>query len=72
MSKTIVTSGNRVYLKFFDLDYFRDRAGVAYTEIEPCVSLDEKEFLVRAAYGGPGSNATPLKGKGLKNNVNRI
>jgi D-3-phosphoglycerate dehydrogenase len=47
MPRTIVTAGDRVYLKFFDLEYFKKRAREADAELDPCISLDEKVFSAR-------------------------
>ncbi|MBN2324135.1 MAG: C-terminal binding protein [Spirochaetes bacterium] len=47
MPKTIVTAGDRVYLKFFDLEYFEKRAVEADAVIDRCTSLDEHEFSGR-------------------------
>jgi D-3-phosphoglycerate dehydrogenase len=44
MGKKIVAAGDRVYLKFFDLDFFHERAKQAGAELQPCRSLDERKF----------------------------
>ena len=44
MTKKIVTAGDRVYLKFFDLDFFHKRAKEADADICSFKELDENKF----------------------------
>lgn len=43
--KKIVTAGDRVYLKFFDLDFFYIKAKEAGATLSPFSSFDEKKFI---------------------------
>ena len=49
MPRKIVTAGDRVYMKFFDLDYFSERAKEADAVVEPCLSHDEEDFSALTA-----------------------
>ncbi len=42
--KKIVTAGDRVYLKFFNMDFFRERAKAAGAELHMVLGLDDGEF----------------------------
>jgi D-3-phosphoglycerate dehydrogenase len=42
--KKIVTAGDRVYLKFFDLEFFHEKASEAGARLVPFKGFDEKEF----------------------------
>lgn len=44
MPRKVVTAGDRVYLKFFDFQYFRNRASEADAEIVACRELDDACF----------------------------
>jgi D-3-phosphoglycerate dehydrogenase len=44
MSKTIVTAGDRVYMKFFDMDFFKTRALDAGARLEPFKGFDDDAF----------------------------
>jgi D-3-phosphoglycerate dehydrogenase len=44
MKRKIVTAGDRVYMKFFDMDFFRDRAREADAELEPFKGFDDGAF----------------------------
>jgi D-3-phosphoglycerate dehydrogenase len=44
MPRNILTAGDRVYLKFFDMDYFQSRACEADARIVQCRDLDEGRF----------------------------
>ena len=44
MTKKIVTAGDRVYLKFFDLEFFHEKAREAGARLIPFKGFDEKEF----------------------------
>ncbi len=45
MAKRIVTAGDRVYMKFFDLDFFQDRAKEAEAELFPFKGFKDEEFI---------------------------
>lgn len=49
MTKKIVTAGDRVYLKFFDLDFFHKRAKEADADLCPFKELDENKFKAAIA-----------------------
>lgn len=49
MSKRIVTVGDRVYLKFFELDFFHKRAKEADADLCPFKELDENKFKAAIA-----------------------
>jgi D-3-phosphoglycerate dehydrogenase len=42
--KKIVTAGDRVYLKFFDLDFFHEKAEEANAKLVPFKEFDEEKF----------------------------
>jgi D-3-phosphoglycerate dehydrogenase len=42
--KKIVTAGDRVYLKFFDLDFFHEKAKEANARLVPFKEFDEEKF----------------------------
>jgi len=44
MDKKIVTAGDRVYLKFFDLDFFHGKAKEAGARLHPFKGFDDIEF----------------------------
>jgi D-3-phosphoglycerate dehydrogenase len=44
MKKRIVTAGDRVYMKFFDMDFFQDRAAEADAELLPFKGFDDAQF----------------------------
>jgi D-3-phosphoglycerate dehydrogenase len=44
MPRKVVTAGDRVYLKFFDFEYFQQRASEAGAEIVACRELDDEGF----------------------------
>jgi D-3-phosphoglycerate dehydrogenase len=44
MTKKIVTAGDRVYLKFFDLDYFHQKAREAKARLCPFKGFDNERF----------------------------
>jgi len=44
MKKRIVTAGDRVYMKFFDMDFFKVRAQEADAELVPFKGFDERKF----------------------------
>ena len=44
MAKKIVTAGDRVYLKFFDLDFFHEKAREADAAILPFKGFEDKKF----------------------------
>jgi D-3-phosphoglycerate dehydrogenase len=44
MAKKIVTAGDRVYMKFFDLEFFHESAKEAGAGIHPFRSFDDKKF----------------------------
>ncbi len=49
MPKKIVTAGDRVYLKFFDLDFFHERAKEADADLCPFREFDENKFKAAIA-----------------------
>jgi len=49
MAKKIVTAGDRVYLKFFDLDFFHERAKEANADLCPFKEFDEEKFKTAIA-----------------------
>jgi D-3-phosphoglycerate dehydrogenase len=49
MTKKIVTAGDRVYLKFFDLDFFHKRAKEADAVLSPFKEFDEDKFKTAIA-----------------------
>lgn len=49
MTKKIVTAGDRVYLKFFDLDFFHKRAKEADADLCQFKELDENKFKAAIA-----------------------
>ncbi len=49
MGKKIVTAGDRVYLKFFDLEFFHEKAKEAEAVLFPFKSFDDKEFISEIA-----------------------
>ncbi|MFW6181127.1 MAG: C-terminal binding protein [Spirochaetota bacterium] len=44
MPRKVVTAGDRVYLKFFDLEYFQRRASEADAEIVACRELEDGRY----------------------------
>lgn len=44
MKKRIVTAGDRVYMKFFDMDFFQVRAREAGAELIPFKGFDDQKF----------------------------
>ena len=44
MAKKIVTAGDRVYLKFFDLEFFHEKAREAGARLFPFKGFDEEKF----------------------------
>jgi len=44
MKKKIVTAGDRVYLKFFDLDFFHEKAAQAHEKLYPFKGFDNQKF----------------------------
>jgi D-3-phosphoglycerate dehydrogenase len=44
MKKRIVTAGDRVYMKFFDMDFFKVRAQEADAELIPFKDFDDRRF----------------------------
>jgi D-3-phosphoglycerate dehydrogenase len=44
MERKIVTAGDRVYLKFFDLDFFHEKAKQAGAKLYPFKGFDDDEF----------------------------
>ena len=44
MKKRIVTAGDRVYMKFFDMDFFQIRAREADAELIPFKGFDDQKF----------------------------
>jgi D-3-phosphoglycerate dehydrogenase len=45
MGSKIVTAGDRVYMKFFDMDFFQVRAAEANAELIPFKGFDERKFM---------------------------
>jgi D-3-phosphoglycerate dehydrogenase len=44
MKRRIVTAGDRVYMKFFDMDFFKLRATEADAELKPFKGFDDTQF----------------------------